>query len=68
MPEYIETSTILISSPQIWSSLIYLTKEKAIAKIAEFFERDKDIDLHIEYRPNGQIIKGFNEDTQKVEH
>ena len=67
MPEYIKTPTIFISSPQIWSSFIYLTKEKAITKIAELFERDKDTDLHIEYRPNGQIIKGFNEDTQKVD-
>lgn len=68
MPEYIRTPTIFISSPSFSDSLTYLTREKAIAKIAELFERDRDIDLHIEYRPNGQIIKGFNEDTQKVEH
>ena len=67
MAEYIKTPTIFISSPSFGSSLTYLTREKAIAKITELFARDKDIDLHIEYRPNGQIIKGFNEDTQKVE-
>lgn len=63
---YKKCSTYRISSPQIWSSLTYLSAEKAVKAVAELLEKHegKDFDLRIEYVADGQIIEDFDEETQ----
>lgn len=58
--------TYRISSPSIWSSYIFVTKDKALAKLNELMSGDAEKEFRIEYDPNGQIIEGFDEDIQSV--
>ena len=64
--QYEVRPTYFISSPTGWSSYIYITKEKALAKLGELMSGDHEKEFHIEYNPNGRIIVGFDEDAQTV--
>ena len=61
----------VIRSKNIWSSYTYTTYDKALKKLKEFENlspNDGSVgEIVIEYHKNGKLIKGFNEDTQRVE-
>ena len=71
-PEYdTYPMTYLVWSPNISKTLLYHTYDKMLEGLKKY-ENLSPVDgnvgvIHIEYRKNGKIIKGFNEDTQEVE-
>lgn len=70
MTEYIRTPICEISSPKLWSTMIYKSVDKAMAKVNALFEEyygEDEYPITINYFPNGRIAKGFNEDTQSIE-
>lgn len=70
MTEYIQTPIYEISSPKMWSTMIYKSLDKAMLKvrtIIEGYEGEDEYPITINYFPNGRIAKGFNEDTQSIE-
>lgn len=70
MTEYIQTPIYEISSPMIWSTMIYKSLDKALAKMRTIIEEHSDCEefpISLNCIPNGRIAKGFNEDTQSIE-
>lgn len=70
MTEYIQTPIYEISSPKMWSTMIYKSLDKAMLKartIVEEYDGEDEYPITINYFPNGRIAKGFNEDTQSIE-
>lgn len=70
MTEYIQTPIYEISSPMIWSTMIYKSLDKALAKMRTLIEEHSDCDefpISLNCIPHGRIAKGFNEDTQSIE-
>lgn len=70
MTEYIQTSIYEISSPKMWSTMIYKSLDKAMSKartIIEEYDGEGEYPITISYFPKGRIAKGFNEDTQSIE-
>ena len=72
MPEYeIHDMVYTIRSPNIWATLTYITYDKVLEKLKEYEHLSpmdgSDGEIIIEYHRNCKLIKGFNEDTQKVD-
>lgn len=69
MTEYIQTPIYEISSPKMWSTMIYKSLDKAMLKartIIEEYDGEGEYPITINYFPHGRIAKGFNEDTQSI--
>ena len=70
MTEYIQTPIYEITSPMMWSTMIYKSLDKALLKVRDIIERydgEDEYPITISYTPNGSLAKGFNEDTQSSE-
>lgn len=70
MTEYIQTPIYELTSPKMWSTMIYKSFDKAMLKVKDTLERydgEDEYPITINYFPHGRIAKGFNEDTQSIE-
>lgn len=66
MAEYEKCKVYEIGGPSAWDTMLFKTKDKMLAKLGELLSGDHPKEFVIRYNPDGQLIVGFNEDTQKV--
>ena len=64
--EYVRGPVYQISSPSIATTLLYMTRAKAVEKIDDLLRTHRNIEIRIEYEEDGKLIEGFDEDTQLV--